>query len=78
MNKFVAYKHQFSLPSGTIVRRQLIVLKRDDGTMTFTTFSKHIGNSKAYKSPDNDSGSQFYYVVHKNKRRVEKTLLLRM
>lgn len=63
MNKFAVYKHQFSLPSGTIARRQLIVLKHDDGTMTFTTFGKYIGNSKAYKTPDNDGGPQFYYVV---------------
>ena len=63
MDRFSVYKHNFTLPSGTLARRQLIVIKHDNGTLTFTNFGKYITSKKAYTSPSNDGNKQFHFVV---------------
>lgn len=63
MDRFSVYKHNFILPSGTLARRQLIVIKHDNGTLTFTNFGKYITSKKAFTTPANDGGNQFAFVV---------------
>ena len=63
MERFSVYKHTFELPSGTIARRQLIVLKHDDGTLTFTDFGKYIASKKAITTPENVRKSSRIFLV---------------
>ena len=61
--KFSVYKHEFTLPSGIIARRQLIVIKHDNGILTFTDFGRYIRGKRAIKTPSSDGGAQFAFVV---------------
>lgn len=63
MDRFSVYKHQFTLPGGTLAKRQFIVIRLDDNTLTFTDFGKYITNKKAYTTPGADGGNQFHFVV---------------
>lgn len=63
MERFSVYKHIFKLPSGTIARRNLIVFRHYDGTLTFTNFGKYVATSNVFKSPASDGGAAFHFVV---------------
>ena len=43
-DRFTVYKHSFVYNNNQLVTRQFIVLKHEDGTMTFTDFHKYVVN----------------------------------
>lgn len=62
--RFTIYKHNFVYGNNLIITKQFIILCHSDGTKTFTSFHKYVGNPNRKIKKFNENGNnQFIFVT---------------